>query len=135
MRALLEGGADPFMTLPDRTSVILLAAGQGYGGIRGEGPRLPVPTEDMAIDSVRLLLERGADIHSFNDAGNTVLHAAVSRGDHLVKFLVEKGALVNARNKAGSTPLDIASGKGGGRRGPGPVRETTVALLKRMGAE
>jgi ankyrin repeat protein len=131
MKVLLDGGADPFMTLPDRTSTILLAAGQGYGGIRGEGPRLPVPTEEMAIEAVKLLLERGADINSFNDAGNTVLHAAVTRGDDLLKFLVEKGARINARNKAGFTPLDIAQGKGG-RRGPGPVRESTVALLRKL---
>jgi ankyrin repeat protein len=131
MKVLLDGGANPFMTLPDRTSVILLAAGQGYGGIRGEGPRLPVPTEAMAIDAVKLLLDRGADINSFNDAGNTVLHAAVPRGDSLVRFLVEQGARIHARNKAGLSPLDIAQGKGG-RRGPGPVRETTVALLKKF---
>ena len=133
MRVLLDGGADAFMSLPDRTSVILLAAGQGYGGIRGEGPRLPVPTEAMAIDAVQLLLDRGADINSYNDAGNTVLHAAIPRGDKLVAFLVEKGARINARNKAGLTPLDIAEGKGG-RRGPGPVRESTVALLKKLAA-
>ena len=46
MKALLDGGADPFLTLPDRTKALMIAAGQGYGGIRGEGIRIVVPTAD-----------------------------------------------------------------------------------------
>jgi hypothetical protein len=50
----------------------------------------------------------------------------------LVKFLVDRGATIAAQNKAGLTPLDIAQGAGGRRGGRGPVRETTVALLKSL---
>ena len=132
MRLLLDGGADPFISLPDKTNALLIAAGQGYGGTRGDGPRLPAPTEDTAIEAVQLLLDRGADIRYFNDAGNTALHAAVARGDKLVKFLVERGARITAQNKAGLTPLDLAQGAGGRRGGRGPVRDTTVALLKSL---
>ena len=80
MKLLLDGGADPFLTLPDRTNALLIAAGQGYGGTRGDGPRLPAPTEETAIEAVTLLLDRGADIRYFNDAGNTVLHAGGAAG-------------------------------------------------------
>ena len=132
MKLLLDAGADPFLTLSDRTNALLIAAGQGYGGTRGDGPRLPAPSEATAIDAVALLLDRGADIRYFNDAGNTVLHAAVARGDSLVTFLVERGARITAQNKAGFTPLDLAQGAGGRRGGRGPVRETTVALLTRL---
>jgi ankyrin repeat protein len=132
MKVLLDGGADPFLTLRDKTNALLIAAGQGYGGTRGDGPRLPAPTEDTAIAAVKLLLDRGGDVNYFNDTGNTVLHAAVARGDNLVKFLVEQGARITAQNKAGLTPLDLAQGAGGRRGGRGPVRETTVALLKRL---
>jgi len=132
MKLLLDGGADPFISLPDKTNALLIAAGQGYGGTRGDGPRLPAPTEETAIEAVRLLLDRGADIRYFNDAGNTALHAAVARGDKLVKFLVERGALITAQNKAGFTPLDLAQGAGGRRGGRGPVRDTTVTLLKSL---
>jgi ankyrin repeat protein len=132
MTLLLDNAADPFLTLSDRTNALLLAAGQGYGGTRGDGPRLPAPTEDTAIEAVTLLLDRGADIRYFNDAGNTVLHAAVPRGDNLVKFLVERGASITAANKAGLTPLDLAQGAGGRRGGRGPARDSTVALLKRL---
>jgi ankyrin repeat protein len=132
MKLLLDGGANPFLTLSDRTNALLLAAGQGYGGTRGDGPRLPAPTEETAIEAVTLLLDRGADVRYFNDAGNTVLHAAVPRGDNLVKFLVERGASITATNKAGLTPLDLAQGGGGRRGGRGTVRDSTVALLKQL---
>ena len=135
MKALLDGGADPFLTLPDRTTALMIAAGHGYGGIRGEGIRIVVPTADSAIDAVALLLDRGLDVDAFNNAGNTALHAAVARGDSLVKFLASRGASLNLKNKAGFTPLDIALGKGGGGRGGrggAVVRESTAALLRQL---
>ena len=110
----------------------MIAAGQGYGGIRGEGIRIVVPTADSAIEAMTLLLDRGMDVDAFNTAGNTALHAAVARGDSAVKFLASRGASLNLKNKAGFTPLDIAQGAGGRRGGRGPVRDSTVALLKRL---
>jgi hypothetical protein len=44
MRALVEWGADPWATLPDGTTVLMIAAGQGLGPPRGDGPRIRVPT-------------------------------------------------------------------------------------------
>jgi ankyrin repeat protein len=136
MRALLEGGANPFLTLPDRTTTLMLAAGSGYGGIRGEGIRIVVPTVDSAIEAVGLLLDHGVDIDAFNTAGNTALHVAVNRGDELVKYLASRGATLNLKNKAGLTPLDLARGAGGrggrGGRGAATVRESTVALLESL---
>jgi ankyrin repeat protein len=134
MKALLDGGADPFITLPDRTTALMIAAGQGYGGIRGEGIRIVVPTPESAIEAMTVLLDRGLDVDAFNNAGNTALHAAVARGDAVVKFLASRGASLNLKNKAGFTPLDVAAGKAGGRggRGAGVVRESTVALLKQL---
>jgi ankyrin len=132
IKALLDGGADPFITLPDRTTVVMLAAGSGYGGIRGEGIRIVVPTAQMAIDSLKLLLDRGVDVDAFNTSGNTALHAAVTRGDDVVKFLASRGATLNLKNKAGHMPLDIARGQGGRGRGANVVRESTVTLLTEL---
>ena len=134
MKALLDGGADPFITLPDRTTTLMIAAGQGYGGIRGEGIRIVVPTPESAIEAMTVLLDRGVDVDAFNNAGSTALHAAVARGDSVVKFLASRGASLNLKNKAGFTPLDVAQGKGGGRggRGGGVVRESTAALLQQL---
>ena len=135
MKALLEGGADPFLTLPDRTTALMIAAGQGYGGIRGEGIRIVVPSPEMAIEALTVLLDRGMDVDAFNNTGNTALHAAVGRGDPVVKFLASRGASLNLKNKAGFTPLDVALGQGGrgrGGRGGGVVRESTAALLREL---
>jgi ankyrin repeat protein len=138
MRVLLDGGADPSITLPDGTTVLMLAAGQGLGAPRGDGPRIRVPSEAGAVEAVRLLLDRGVAINATNNQGNTALHAAVNRGDSVVKLLAERGADLNAKNKAGLTALDIAQGGGAGRRGGrggGPARASTVALLTQLMAQ
>jgi ankyrin repeat protein len=132
MRLLLDKGANPFLTLPDRTNALMVAAGLGAGGLRGEGIRIVVPTPEGAVEACALLIERGMDIDAFNNAGNTALHGAVGRGDAVVKFLASKGATLTLKNKAGFTPLDIAMGQGGRGRGAGVVRESTAALLKQL---
>ena len=135
MRHLLDAGADPFLTLPDYTTALHIAAGQGLGGLRGEGIRIVVPTEAGAIEAVTLLLDRGMDPDAFNSAGNTPLHAAVGRGEGVVRLLASRGASLNPKNKAGLTPLDIAQGAGGrGGRG-GVVREGVAKLLRELMAQ
>jgi ankyrin repeat protein len=132
MKLLLERGANPFLTLPDRTNTLMIASGAGLGGLRGEGIRIVVPTEQGAVEAATLLLDRGMDPDAFNTAGNTALHTAVTRGDAVVTLLVSRGASMHVKNKAGLTPLDLALGAGGrGGRG-GVVRETTAALLRQL---
>jgi ankyrin repeat protein len=131
MRALLDAGADPFLTLPDGTTTLMIAAGQGYGGLRGEGIRIVIPTEEGAVAAVSLLLDRGVDVNAVSATGNTALHAAVGRGDSVVRLLAGRGAALVANN-AGFTPLDLALGAGGrGGRG-GPVRDSAAALLRQL---
>jgi len=135
MKALLDAGANPALTMPDRTTALMVAAGLGYGGLRGEGIRIVVPTPEGAVEAVKLLLDHGMDVDAFNNVGNTALHGAVGRGDAVVKYLAERGATLTWKNKAGFTPLDLASGAGGRGGRPGVVRESTVALLKQLIAE
>jgi len=133
MKALLDAGADPFATLPDRTTTLMVAAGLGYGGLRGEAIRIVVPTPDGAVAACTLLLERVVDVNAFNTAGQTALHGAVGRGEPVVEFLVSRGATL-LKNKAGLTPLDIANGAGGrGGRG-GVVRDGAAAILRKLGS-
>jgi ankyrin repeat protein len=110
----------------------MIAAGVGYGGVRGDGIRIVVPTETGAVEAVTLLLDRGADVNAANNAGNTALHGAVTRGDAVVKLLASRGARIDVKNKAGFTPLDLAEGRGGRGGRPGTVRESTAALLRQL---
>jgi ankyrin repeat protein len=135
MRMLLDAGADPYQTTPDGTTTLMIAAGLGYGGLRGEGIRIVIPTEDGAVEAVTLLLDRGVDINAQNAAGMTALHGAVGRGDKVVKLLASQGAYLEAKNNAGFTPLDLALGQGGRGGRPGTVRESTAALLRQLIAE
>jgi ankyrin repeat protein len=131
MRLLLDHGADPNLSTKSYATPLLFAAGLGSRG--GD-------ETEQAIEALRLCLDRGADIHAFNDAGLTALHIAVERGDDLVRFLAERGADLDLQDKAGRTPLDVALGvsaaafEGRRRAGPGVVRESTAALLRELGA-
>jgi ankyrin repeat protein len=111
MKVLLDGGADPFLTLPDRTTTLMIASGLGYGGLRGEAIRIVGPDgRRRGAKPATLLLERGVDVNAFNAAGQTALHGAVGRGEPVVELLVARGATL-FKNKAGFTPLDVALGQ------------------------
>jgi ankyrin repeat protein len=76
-------------------------------------------------DSVRLLLENGADPNVKNDAGATALMWAAHDLDK-TRLLLERGADPNARSDDGRTPLITAAGQ----FGSGPI----VKLLLDHGA-
>lgn len=66
------------------------------------------------LPSVALwLLKNGADPNLVDDAGNTALHEAASRGVNpkVVQAILDQGGQKHARNKAGQTPLDLAKMK------------------------
>jgi uncharacterized protein len=133
MKALLDGGADPFITQKDYTTVVMLVAGGG-AGVGAFAPSLKV-TDEGAIQAIQLCLDRGVDINAFNSNGLTAMHRAAARGaDKVVKYLAEHGAMLDLKNKAGLTPLDMAMGKNGGRRG-GTVHESTAALLRSLSGQ
>jgi ankyrin repeat protein len=133
MRLLLDKGADANVATKNYTSALMFAAGLGGGGRNRAG--------DQGIEAVRLCLDHGADVHAFNDTGATALHVATEAGaDAIVQLLADRGADLDALDKSGRTPLDIATGVSPtgfvGRRGaaPGQVRESTAALLRKLGA-
>jgi ankyrin repeat protein len=135
MGLLLDKGADPNLRLRNQGTALMVAASRAG---RNAGP------EESTIAAMKLLIDRGADPNLVNDNGETALHIAVSRGDALVKFLAENGTRLDVKDKFGRTALDVAmgvpGGAGGGRgrgrgaapAGPGPVRESTAALLKEL---
>ncbi len=133
MRALLDGGADAALTQRSGATALMLAAGLG----RGTGAfQKDVGTEADLLEAVKLCVEHGADVNAVNGTGETALHFAVQSGDSLVNYLAQKGATLDVKDKQGRTPLDVALGVGvrGRAGGPPPVRDSTVALLRQLGA-
>jgi uncharacterized protein len=138
MRMLLDAGADPKLTLKDRSTPLMIAAAGG-AVVGAYAIAIPV-TEESSIEAIKLCLERGVDVNAFNTNGTTALHAAVQRGaEKVVRYLAEHGAKLDMKNKQGRTPLDIAlgvgagAGRGGGGRGRGgPGRESMADLLRSL---
>ena len=64
-------------------------------------------------DSLKLLLEKKANVNITDIRIETPLHIAVRRDDRtVIQWLLEKGANVNAKNSRGQTPHDIAAIEG-----------------------
>jgi ankyrin repeat protein len=89
----------------------LAAENPKAGNLRGPGGTTPLMQAALYgdSDSVRFLLENGADPNIRNEAGATALMRAV---DDLEKtrLLLDSGADVNAHSDDGRTPLLIAAG-------------------------
>jgi ankyrin repeat protein len=135
MRLLARGGADPRLAMKDGSTPLMMAVGVGSAPAndrRGvaliDGGR--VESDDLVLAAVATALELGSDPDRLNAAGESALHAAAAAGsDRLVQLLVEKGAGVNLRNGKGQTPLAALLARGDRSR-----RESTVALLRKLGA-
>lgn len=94
----------------------------------GRTPLHYAAMEDAA-DSVRALIEAGADVDAPDQAGNTPLHFAAQEGALVVgRTLLEGGAAVDPKDQHGNTPLWRAVLNS---RGEGEM----IALLRRHGAD
>ncbi len=68
---------------------------------------------DGDVESVNLLLDRGAKINAATQDGWTALHFACLRGDKgLVQLLLDRGADVSMTTTAGVSALSIATSEG-----------------------
>ena len=148
MRFLVESGANPKVaTVVDEKAIpvgvysdeaqfqgsatpLLAAAGLGRSrDRRGEEAR-------KDLETVKVLVELGADVNAANETGWTPLHTAAHIGaDPIIQFLVEKGAKVDVQNGCGQTPLSLADGSNarGLVRIP-RARKSTAELLRKLGA-
>jgi ankyrin repeat protein len=130
MRILAKAGADPLLATADGTTALMEAAGVGWGGgVDRRGASLlegaVVNDGDRAVEAARLAVELDANVNAANEAGDTALHAAASKGyNAIVQVLADKGAKLEAKNKRGRTPLASASAPKG-----------TADLLRKLGAK
>ena len=90
----------------------------------------------MLFRSVKLLLDRGADINAVDQNGDTAMHgAAYAISPQVVQLLAARGAdpqVWKNPNKVGGTPLFIAEGYTS--RLPRPDAATIEAITKLMRA-
>jgi ankyrin repeat protein len=114
MRALVAGGANPKLTMPNGANALWFAAGLGWRNGSPAAPSYDQGSDEEAVEAIRFLMGLGFDIRGANDAGDTALHVAISgRGSEaIIKFLVDQGADPEAKNKRGQTPLSLATTKG-----------------------
>ena len=131
MKLLLELGADPLIPNFNNTTPLLAAAGVGTNE-----PQEEAGEESEAVEAVKLLLDRGADVNTVDKNGDTAMHgAAYNISPLVVKLLAERGAdpqIWKNTNKAGGTPLFIAEGYI--TRLPRPDPPTIEAITKLMRA-
>jgi len=110
VRLLLAAGADPNAATNHRRSTPLHYAADGY--ITG-----PVWDAKRQVETIRCLLDAGAEIDAQDKNGATPLHRAVrTRCTAAVRCLLEAGSDPILKNKPGSTPFHLAvqnTGRGG----------------------
>ena len=64
------------------------------------------------LETVKLLVEQGADVNHKNNHGITPLMSAAMRSPEIVSFLIEQGADVRAESSVGYSVLDYAEMSG-----------------------
>jgi ankyrin repeat protein len=156
MAALVAGGADPRLTMPDGADAVMLAAGMGSSKTASRrGIEVidfgRVEPESRVREAVAAAARLEGNVNAANPAGDTAVHMAAALGhDTVVQLLAELGANLNVRNKRGITPLVAAMfgstvGRGRSAAPAGadslgferPIElahPSTVALLKQLGA-
>jgi uncharacterized protein len=140
-KLLVDHGAK--LDLPNNRGITPVMAAAGMGSVDADtrGYYTTDDTAQRSVDTLRVLLDAGADVNSRGPRGLTPLHEAARWGwNAAVQFLVERGADINAKSRgaddkepATKTVIDSAMGRNGGNsRGAArvDVHEDTAKLLE-----
>jgi ankyrin repeat protein len=110
VQLLLAAGANPNAATNHRRSTPLHYAADGCFSS-------PAWDAKRQVETIRCLLDKGADIHLQDKNGATPLHRAVrTRCAAAVRFLLQAGSNPTLKNLPGSTPFHLAvqnTGRGG----------------------
>jgi len=105
VKALLDAGADPLTPTEHGTTALMLASGGGTDVQRMRSPE----ERAMAVETAKLLIERGSNVSAVGQYGWTALHAAAYQGlNDVIELLASKGAKVDEMDTFGQTPLSIS---------------------------
>jgi len=128
LKVLLELGADPKVVNVDQCTSLLAASGIGTVSV-GEEPG----TESEVIETIKFLLDLGADINAVDNNKETVMHGAAYRSyPKVADFLAQSGStpsVWNQKNKHNWTPMTIAQGSRPGSVKPDPA---VIAVLEKL---
>ena len=137
IKVLVEAGADPLLASDRGTTPLIMATGGGTDVQRERAPE----ERATAIETVKFLVEHGADVNAAGQYGWTALHAAAYQGmNDVIEYLVSKGANIDQKDEFGQTALSISlsvlTKDIGARRLqiPRRYRQETAELLLKLGA-
>ena len=126
MKLLLAHGADPDIPSTGNDTALHVACGIGWGY------HYSVNSVDYTwMDTVKFLMQLGADVNAVDARGYTPLHGAAYLGNNeMIQYLIDHGADVKAVAKDKNTVADMANG---------PTRfgiphPETVELLEKLGS-
>jgi len=101
-------GNERFILYPVEAGADLMATTRDHG--RNVLHLCAAETETDCLGKVKMLLDRGMDLHAQDNDGKTALHLAVEAGNlALTRMLLEKGADVFIQDNLGRTALMVAA--------------------------